>query len=602
MPAGDLHLAVDISAWWTTAVYESGGTVQPVVFEGRPRLPSGVFQARDTRALSTGTPALAASVTHPEDYRPDPMTLLQTGTPAPGARFDPVAAVAAVLVQVAEAASVQAGSTVTALTIITAQTWGHRARQRLHQAAATAGLPPPHIVTAAAAAAAAALSGSTLTGGTRPGSFVAVCTTGDATPELTVIDAAHGFQQLAAAPVRDPGAPTVDEALIQLAAERATPGTDPSAALDDWRVAREIQQARTALAVQPRAPMLLPEPHPAVVLTRDDLAAAGAAHLARLRETVKQLLADADLDPSEVNAVVLVGDDGTVPEVQAALAGAGLPPTVTVRDPHAVLTGAVRLSSPPMGLTEAPVRIPRTRPMLGAVSGAVLVGACSIGLLIQVVSGAPAVPLPLENVTLSAALAALTAWAVALLAPGGKKQPEGENRLRRGFVAAAAIGIVLAWLYGLVAGVSAGDPTETSLRSALAGAVPIAACAAVIALVAPRLPAAALPEWLRTARPPALPVAMAALGVGLQRVTGTDLPLDMLGATLLGIATGLTVPLAPTLRLVTALLLGAGYALVSATGSMRYPTIAYVAVLAWWAATTTATAATATPRAGTRTG
>ncbi|MEU4426689.1 hypothetical protein AB0F81_39215, partial [Actinoplanes sp. NPDC024001] len=105
MSVGDLRLAVDISAWWTTAVCESGGTVQPVVFDGETRLPSGVYQDPGTRALSIGTPALAASARLPDAYRPDPMTLLHTGTPAPGARFDPVVAVAAVLAHVAGAAT-----------------------------------------------------------------------------------------------------------------------------------------------------------------------------------------------------------------------------------------------------------------------------------------------------------------------------------------------------------------------------------------------------------------------------------------------------------------------------------------------------------------
>jgi molecular chaperone DnaK (HSP70) len=336
MSVGDLRLAVDIAAWWTTAVYETAGAVHSVVFDGETRFPSGVYQDPDTRALSIGTPALAASVRLPEGYRPDPMTLLHTGVPAPGARFDPVDAVGAVLAHVAAAASARAGTPVSALTVVTARLWGPAARQRLHQAAARAGLAAPEIVTGAAAA--AVLAGA--------GPYVAVCATGEATPELTVLEVARGYRQLATAEVRDPDSPTVDEALIRLAAERAAPGTDPAAALDDWRVAREIQQARTALAVRPHAPVLLPEPHPAVMLTREDLIAATAAHLGRLDETVKQLLADATLDRRDIGAVVLVGDDGARPAVEAALVAAGLPPAVTVRDRHAIVSGALRLGPP----------------------------------------------------------------------------------------------------------------------------------------------------------------------------------------------------------------------------------------------------------------
>lgn len=332
MSVGDLHLAVDIAAWWTTAAHESAGTVHPVTFDGRNRFPSGVFQDPDTREMSIGTPALEASARLPEGYRPDPMTLLHTGTPAPGARFDPVDAVAAILAHVAQAACAQAGGPVGTLTVVTARLWGPAARQRLQQAAARAGLPVPHIVTVAAAAAVLAPTGR----------YVLVCTTGDATPELTALDAAHGYRQLATAPVRDPGCPTVDEALIRLAAERASPGSDPAAALDDWRAAREIQQARTALTAAGETPVRLPEPYPAAELTHHDLAAATAAHLARLDETAKQVLADAGLDRSDIGAVVLVGDDGTLPAVAAGLSRTGLPPAVTIRDSQAILTGALR--------------------------------------------------------------------------------------------------------------------------------------------------------------------------------------------------------------------------------------------------------------------
>ncbi|WP_328470684.1 Hsp70 family protein [Actinoplanes sp. NBC_00393] len=339
MPAADLRLAVDIAAWWTTAVYESAGTLRPVFFDGQARLPSGVYQNPDTRALTIGTPALAASAELAEGYRPDPMTLLHTGTPAPDARFDPVAALAALLAHVAEAATAQARARVTELIVVTARRWGPSARQRLDRAATGAGLPTPEIVTVAAAAA-------VLAGAAPAGPFITVCTTGEATPELTVVDAAHGYRQLATAPVRDPGSPTVDEALIRLAAERASPGTDPAAALDDWRVAREIQQARTALAVQPVVPTLLPEPHPAVVLTREDLTAATATHLSRLDEAVKRLLADAALARGDIGPVVLVGDDGALPAVEAGLSAGGLLPAVTIRDPHAIVTGALRLGPP----------------------------------------------------------------------------------------------------------------------------------------------------------------------------------------------------------------------------------------------------------------
>jgi hypothetical protein len=307
MPATD-HVVVDIAAWWVTAVFESEGFNRPVLFDGRARAPSGVFQ--ETGVYTAGTTALTAGLAHPESYRPDPMTLLRHGGPP--------AAVAAVLSHVAERTGLPA-----ALTVVTAQEWDRPARDRLEQAALTAGLPRPRVVSTAAAAAARSGSG-----------VVLVCVAGSAWPELTLVD---GQRHLATSAVKAPGAPAVDEALLRVAAARGGAEADP----DDWRLSREIDRARATLGVQERAAMLLPEPHQAVVLTRDDLAAAKAVHLDRLPDTVKLLLADAGVD--RVGAVVQVGED---PQVGTALADAGLAPAVVIRDPHTLLRGITRTRPP----------------------------------------------------------------------------------------------------------------------------------------------------------------------------------------------------------------------------------------------------------------
>jgi hypothetical protein len=307
MPATDL-VVVDIAAWWVTAVLQSEGFDRPVLFDGRARAPSGVLQGPG--AYTAGITALTTGLTQPETYRPDPMTLLRHGGPP--------AAVAAVLSHVAERTGRPA-----ALTVVTAQEWDRPARGRLEQAAVTAGLPRPRIVSTAVAAAAQAGSGPVL-----------VCVSGAAWPELTVVD---GQRHLAAAAVRAPGAPAVDEALLRVAAARGGGDADP----DDWRLTREIEHARATLGVQARAAMLLPEPQQAVVLTRDDLAAAKAVHLDRLPDTVKLLLADAGVD--RVRSVVQVGEDA---QVSTALSDLGLTPAITIGHPHALLRGLSRTQPP----------------------------------------------------------------------------------------------------------------------------------------------------------------------------------------------------------------------------------------------------------------
>jgi hypothetical protein len=601
MPATDLHLAVEIAPWWTTAVYEHAGTVHPVYFAGHARLPSGVIVHPDGPLL-TGTAALAAGILDTDNYRPDPMTLAHTGTDT--------TAVAAVLAHVATHASGLAGTPVTALTVVTATVWGHRARQRLQQAANQVGLPVPGIVTAAAA-----LSAGTATAGR----FTLVAT---AAPDLTILDLDDGYQQVAHAGIHDPGHPDIDTALLARLADPPPTG---------WPVHREIQLARTVLAGQPRASLLLPHPQPAAILERADVSTAAAPHLARIPEAVKQALTDADLDTADVTTVILAGDDAILPELGAALTAAGLPAPVVVDDPHAVARGALRITqptttaTPPAGGTAASGRLPRTRITLTNLARVAILAAASVAVLLQTITTADigrlggditGVLLPVENIGLAAALAVLTAWTAAQLVPTTWLTSAHADDdittgalLRRGYLGAAALGLAVAGLWGLGVGVGVDFNDPAYLKTALTCAIPLAACAALIALIAPRIPHDTVAVWLGRANPPVLAIALAAAGAFLQRAAFTytfpaDLtpapgPLQITGAVLLGIATALTATRQPLLRLITAVILGSGYALVSSVHTIEYLTWAYIAVLLWWAATTTiGTITAATPQAG----
>ncbi|GGN93839.1 hypothetical protein GCM10010112_82550 [Actinoplanes lobatus] len=215
---------------------------------------------------------------------------------------------------------------------------------------------------------------------------------------------------------------------------------------------------------------------------------------------------------------------------------------------------------------------------------------------------------------MAAALAALTAWAAAQLAPttwihtaqAGDDSTTGAL-LRRGYFGAAALGLAIAGLWGLGAGVGVGFTDETFLRTALTAAVPISICAAVIALAAPRLPQTALTTWLRRARPPVTAIAVGAAGVYLQRAADTlTFPADLampglvqaVGAAMLGVATALIATRSTLLRIITGIILATGYVLVTDVTTHHYLTIAYTIVLAWWAATTaTVTVTAAIPQA-----
>ena len=264
--------------------------------------------------------------------------------------------------------------------------------------------------------------------------------------------------------------------------------------------------------------------------------------------------------------------------------------------------------------TAATTRLPRTRLTIGSLTVVAVLATASVVLLLQTVTTADistiaasvvGVRLPVANLALAAAIAATAATAAAQLAPTTWLSPQGMNDpastgylLRRSYLAAAAAGLALAGLWGLGTGVGVGWTDPAYLRWALTAAIPIAACAVIIAAVSPRIPADRLGDWLPRMRPPIWPIAAAAAGVYLVRAAYTlTFPTNLtgfpgltaaIGAALLGAATAATATRHLGIRIAVSLILVPGYALVVDVTTIGYLTATYVAALIWWhlAATT----------------
>jgi hypothetical protein len=444
-----------------------------------------------------------------------------------------------------------------------------------------------------------------------PGRFVLICTISDDYPTLTVLDTTDQYTQLAATTVRDPDTPGIHHALAALLRQRSG-AHDPAAAELDWRTADEIDRARTALTTQPRTPILLPEQSDPVVLDLADLGKAVQPHLDQLGAALTQTLTDADIDHADVTATVLIAYDATAPLAQTALTDAGLPPLTTISQPDLLAVGAAQLTAghagPGSGPTAATTRLPRTRLTLASLTAVAVLAVASVALLTQTITTADistiavtvvGVRLPVENLTLAAALAATAATAAAQLAPTTWLSPKGMADpastgllLRRSYLAAAAAGLALAGLWGLGVGVAVEYPANEYVRWALTAALPIAGCAAIIALVSPRIPAPRLATWIPRMRPPVWPIAAAAAGVYLTRsaftltfptnLTGYYGIIAAIGGAALGAGTAATVTRQPWIRAATGAVLVPGYALVVTVNTITYLATAYVAALIWW--------------------
>jgi hypothetical protein len=278
-------------------------------------------------------------------------------------------------------------------------------------------------------------------------------------------------------------------------------------------------------------------------------------------------------------------------------------------DQHTVADGVLlATATPPPGSTPPAAALPRVRLKISDLTSATILGLCSLTLLIQTITTADittiatevlGVRLATDQLGLAAALASLTTLAVANLAPTtwlssppDHTTPTTATLLRRGYLGAATLSLILATLYGLAAGSTLGLNTGRYLRWSLLAVLPLCTAAAIIALTAPRIPTAGLPAWLRSSRPPTLWIALAAAGAALiQSAMTLTPPTDLIGhdglvartgAAVLGTATACTVIRQPTLRAIATPILAIGYATVLTVTTAPALTIGYLAAITWW--------------------
>jgi hypothetical protein len=441
---------------------------------------------------------------------------------------------------------------------------------------------------------------------------------------LRVLQAsAHGFDTLATIDLDHAGLGGIDEALATRACrhvdgdlwQQLRHSTVPDQILARQQLLADAAQARHTLATQPRAAILLPEPYPPAVLTRDDLCAAAQPLLQQLSDQVDAVLAAADVDPTQLHQVILATDGPPVPGLPEHLQSSTGHAPVVLTDPHTVADGVLMATatSPP-GSTPPAAALPRMRLKVSDLTGATILGLFSLTLLIQTITTADIstiatrildVRLATHQLGLAAALASLTTLAVANLAPttwlssppDHATGPTTATLLRRGYLGAATLSLILATLYGLAVGSNFGLNTGRYLRWSLLAVLPLCTASAIIAITAPRIPAANLPAWLRYSRPPTLWITLAAAGAALIQsavtltpptgLIGHDGLVARTGAAVLGIATACTIIRQPTLRAIATPILAIGYATVLTVPTIPALTICYLAAITWWALTLT---------------
>ncbi|MFI7077179.1 hypothetical protein ACIBO1_07790 [Micromonospora sp. NPDC049903] len=610
MSSGGPQLSIDFSSPTAiAAIIGRSGARIPVLIGGRHILPAGIVVDSAGHLYFGVDPAAAQSLPPGHQFVSDPVSI--PSTPPPPAETDTVDAVgllSGLLRHIADHATHQVSAPITSLTVTIPTSWGPRRRDLLTDAATRAGLPAPALVTAPAALTAYA---TTLGLNAPPGTCLLTCHADQHPATLTVLQAhTDGYTELATHPIEQPH--DLDQILTHHVITTATTTDDPlraslhhpepppeTAALRD-----AVRQARHTLATHDRAPVLLPAPRTPAVITRDDVTTAAQPLLNHIPAAVDDILDAADIGREHLAAVV-VRHAGPVPGLLDTLTTATGTTAGAIEQPHALAEGALTLTTPHHHPTNT--QLPRVRLRLTDLIAVVLLGGCSLSLLLHAVHSADirtlqgrviGVIISMPHLGAAGALAALTAYAVAHLAPTTwltepptAGEPTTSRLIRHAYLAAAVAGPITAALYGLAVGTAVNYQYRPFLNWTLAWALPLATCATLIALTAPRIPTHDLPQWLTRARPPTLHAAIATTGIILMITALTQMPMNSTGvgligstgAALIGIATGLTITRIPTIRIIAATGLAIGYALVLTWPNHGALIIGYLIALTWWA-------------------
>jgi YVTN family beta-propeller protein len=346
-------LAIDLgTSFIAAAVADDRGREMFGLGDGALVAPAAVF-VRDDGRLVTGDAAARRAVSHPDRVAREVKRHLGNPTPmilggAPYAVSDLLGAqLQDVLGRVAE----QQGAKPEVVALTHPANWGPFRREQFEDVARSAGITEPLYTTEPEAAAAHYAS-------TRPlaeGEVLAVYDLGGGTFDATVLRrTAHGFQILGTPEgIERLGGADFDDAVfahVNYLAGGALGELDLSDSRTSVAVARLRQDctlAKEALSVETEAtiPVFLPNRHFDITLTRAELEGMIRAPIESTIGTLDRVLRAAQVDRSDLAAVLLVGGSSRIPLIAQMVSEAfGRPTAVSAHPKHAVALGAALLA------------------------------------------------------------------------------------------------------------------------------------------------------------------------------------------------------------------------------------------------------------------
>ncbi|SCE94568.1 PQQ-like domain-containing protein [Micromonospora haikouensis] len=387
-------LGVDLGTSNTVAVLRwPDGRTRPLLVDGQPVIPSGVYADTDGR-LHVGRDARRLAQADPGRYEPNPKRRIDAPTVALGDReYAPADLLAAILHAVGQAAVAAVGFLPPAVLTCPAS-WDDARRQVLADALLRAGWPqaaehtlsgptPPGTRLLREPVAAARYYAQVLRRPVPVGGSIAVFDLGGGTLDVAVLRnegadpwGDSGFTVTATGGVPDLGGLDLDAALVARLGERVS-ATDPQvwqrltrpADAPQWRDRHQlwegVREAREMLSRATVAPVVVPGLPAVVELTREDVEGVAAPLLARAVAETRRVIAAAGLTPDRLAGLFLVGGPTRMPLVARMLhAELGVAPTVLEQPELPVAEGALTDLPTPRPAPASPPAPPGAAPGL----------------------------------------------------------------------------------------------------------------------------------------------------------------------------------------------------------------------------------------------
>lgn len=351
--ASGFRLGVDVGTSNTVAVLRwPDGRFKPLLFDGSPLLPSGVY-ADPAGELLTGREAAHSARIHPERFEPNPKRRIDDGTVLLGDLELPVVElIAAVLSRVAAEVRAVVPGQLGSVTLTCPAAWGPRRRSLLVEAAGRVDLSGPLLLAEPVAAASYFVG---LPGVRLPvNSCLVVFDFGAGTFDASVVRrAAQGFEVLASEGLSDAGGLDVDAAVLgYFAATYSSRAPEMWSRLEqprtivDRRTRRllwdDVRAAKEVLSRATHTMVPVPLVDVEAPLGREQLERLARPILERTVVTTRAAVRSAGLGVADVAAVFLVGGASRMPLVATLLHRAlGIAPTAIEQPELVVAEGAV---------------------------------------------------------------------------------------------------------------------------------------------------------------------------------------------------------------------------------------------------------------------